>query len=82
MKALECNPCPCLPKRAHCNTTYNIIAQNAKIWHLPSYHHFKAVRVSDLILGLWAHQAFCFTIPTFEAIDILLSEVGIVKPEV
>jgi len=32
-----------------------------------SYHHFKAVRASGYILGLWAHQAFCFTNPMFEA---------------
>ena len=35
-------------------------AQNAKFWHFSSYHHFKAVRASDFILGLEAHQAFCF----------------------
>jgi len=39
------------------------------------YHHFKEARASDFILGLWAHQAFCFTNPTFEAVDSLLSEV-------
>ena len=39
-----------------------------------SYHRFKAVRASDFILGLWAHQAFCFTNPTFKAVDSLLSE--------
>ena len=38
-------------------------AQNAKFWHFSSYHHFKAVRVCDVIFDLWAHQAFCFTIP-------------------
>ena len=31
--------------------------QNAKFWHFSSYHHFKAVRASDFILGLGAHQA-------------------------
>ena len=30
------------------------IAQNAKFWHFSSYHHFKAVRVSDFILHPWA----------------------------
>jgi len=49
-------------------------AQNAKFWHFSSYHRFKAVRASDFILGLEAHQAFCFTNPTFEAVDSLLSE--------
>jgi len=51
------------------------IAQNAKFHHFSSYHHFKAVRTSDFILGLWVHQAFCFTDPMFEAVDSLLSEV-------
>ena len=46
--------------------------KNAKFWHFSSYHHFKAVRASDFILGLGAHQAFCFTNPTFEAVDSLL----------
>jgi len=50
-------------------------AQNAKFWHFSSYHHFKPVRASDFILGLGAHPAFCFTNPTFEAVDSLLSEV-------
>jgi len=53
-----------------------------KFWHFSSYHHFKAVRASDLILGLWAHQAFCFTNPMFEAADSLLSELVAIKPEV
>jgi len=58
-------------------------AQNAKFWNFSSYHHFKAVRASDFILGSWAHQAFCFTNPTFEAVDSLLSEAVAVavKPE-
>jgi len=56
--------------------------QNAEFWHFSSYHHFKAVRASDFIPGLWAHQAFCFTNPMFEAVDSLLSEVVAVKPEV
>ena len=38
--------------------------------------------LSNFILGLWAHRAFCFTNPTFEAVDGLLSEVVVVKPEV
>ena len=42
---------------------------------LSSYHHFKAERACDYILGLWVHQAFCFTNPMFEAVDSLLSEV-------
>ena len=54
-------------------------AQNAKFWHFPSYYHFKAVRASDFILGLGTHQAFCFTNPTFEAVDSLLSEVVAIK---
>jgi len=49
---------------------------------LSSYHHFKAVRDSDFILGSWAHQAFYFTNPMFKAVDCLLSEVVAVKPEV
>ena len=49
--------------------------QNAKFWPFLSYHYFKEARASDFILGLWAHQAFCFTNPTFEAVDSLLSEV-------
>ena len=57
-------------------------AQNAKFWHFSSYHHFKAVRASDFLLGLWADQTFCFTYPTFEAVDSLLSEVVAIKPEV
>jgi len=57
-------------------------AQNAKFWHFSSYHQFKAVRASDFILGLGAHQAFCFTNPTFEAVDSLLSEVVVVKLKV
>jgi len=56
-------------------------AQNAKFWLFSSYHHFKAVRAPDFILGLEAHQAFCFTNPTFEAVDSLLSEVVAVKPK-
>jgi len=56
--------------------------QNTKYWHFSSYHHFKTVRVSDFILGLWAHQAFYFTNPRFEAVDSLLSEVVVIKPEV
>jgi len=40
------------------------------------------VRASDFILGLGAHQAFCFTNPMFEAVDSLLSEAGAVKPKV
>jgi len=40
------------------------------------------VRASDFILGLEAHQAFCFTNPTFEAVDSLLSEAVAVKPKV
>ena len=58
------------------------LRSNAKFWHYSSYHHFKAVRVSDFILGLWAHQAFCFTNPMFKAVDSLLSEVAAVKLEV
>jgi len=42
----------------------------------------KAMRTSDFILGLWAHQAFCFTTPMFEAIDSFLSEVVAFNPEV
>jgi len=57
-------------------------AQNAKFLHFSSYHHFKAVRASDFILGLGAYQAFCFTNSTFEAVDSLLSEVMAVKPKV
>jgi len=38
--------------------------QNTKFWHVSSYHHFKAVRVSDFILDFWSHWAFCFTNPT------------------
>ena len=57
-------------------------AQNAKFWHFSSYHHFKAVKASDFILGSGAHQAFCFTNPTFEAVDSLLSEVVAVKLKV
>jgi len=53
--------------------------QNAKFWHFSRYHHFKAVRASNFILGLWAHQAFCFV---FEGVDSFLSEVVTVKPEV
>jgi len=56
--------------------------QNAKFWHFSSYHHFKAVRASDFILGLWPHQAFYLTNPMFEAVDSLLSEVVAAKPEV
>jgi len=56
--------------------------QNAKFWYFSSYHHLKAVMASDYILGLGAHQAFCFTNPTFEAVDNLLSEVVAVKPKV
>ena len=33
------------------------------------------MRASDFIPGLLVHQAFCFTNPTFEAVDSLLSEV-------
>jgi len=54
--------------------------QNTKFWYFSGYHHFKAVRVSDFILGLGAHQVFCFTNPTLEAVDSLLSEVVAVKP--
>jgi len=57
-------------------------AQNAKFWHFSSYHHFKAVKASDFILGLGAHQAFCLTNPMFEDVDSLLSEVVAVKPKV
>jgi len=57
-------------------------AHNAKFWHFSSYHHFKAVRASDFILGLGGHQALCFTNPMFEAVDSLLSEVVTVKPKV
>jgi len=56
--------------------------KRAKFWHFSSYHHFKAVRASDFILGLEAYQAFCFTNPTFEAVDSLLSEAVAVKPKV
>jgi len=56
--------------------------QNAKFWHFSSYHHLKAMRASDFILGLGAHQALCFTNPTFEAVDSLLSEVVAVKLKV
>jgi len=31
------------------------------------------------IPDLWAHQAFCFTNPTFEAVDSLLPEVMAIK---
>jgi len=58
------------------------LCKNAKFWHFSSYYHFKAVRASDFIPGLGAHQAFCFTNPTFEAVDSLLSEAVAVKPEV
>ena len=57
-------------------------AQNTKFWHFSSNHHFKAVRASDFILGLLAHQAFYFTNPMFEAVHSLLSEVVAIKPEV
>jgi len=53
--------------------------QNAKFWHFSSHHHFKGVRAFDFILDLWAHQAFCFTNPTFETVDSL-SEVVAIKP--
>jgi len=53
-----------------------------QIWHTSSYHHFKAVKASGFIPGVWAHQAFCFTNPTFEAVDSLLSEIVTVEPEV
>jgi len=60
--------------------------QNAKFWHFSSYmymyNHSKAVRASDFILGLWANQTFCFTNPTFETVDSLLSEAVAIKPEV
>jgi len=56
--------------------------KNAKFWHFSSYHHLKAVQASDFIFGLWAHQAFSSTIPMFEAVDNLLSEVVAVKLEV
>jgi len=56
-------------------------AQNANFWPFSSYHHFKAARASDFILGLLAHQAFCFTNPVFVAVDSLLSEVVADKPE-
>jgi len=56
-------------------------AQNAKYWHFQAIHHFKAVRACDCILGLWVHQAFCFTNPMFEAVDSLLSEVVADKAE-
>jgi len=55
--------------------------QNAKFWPFLSYHYFKEARASDFILGLWAHQAFCFTNPMFEAVYSLLSEVVADKPE-
>jgi len=42
---------------------------------------FQSKRASDFILGLWAHQAFCFTNPIFEAVASHLSEVVAVKPE-
>jgi len=38
-------------------------ALNAKFWHFSSYHHSKAVSAYDVMFDLWAHQAFCFTIP-------------------
>ena len=41
---------------------------------------FKAVRASDFNLGLWTHQDFYFTNPTFYAVDSLLSEVVAVQP--
>ena len=47
-----------------------------------TFHHFKAVKASDFLLGLWAHQAFCFTNPTFEAVYSLLSDMVAIKPEV
>jgi len=47
-----------------------------------TFQAIKAVRASDFILGLGAHQVFCFTNPTFEAVDSLLPEVVTVKPEV
>jgi len=50
------NICEQIEKRGH-------FAQNAKFWQFSSYHHFKAVRASDFILGLGTHQAFCFTNP-------------------
>jgi len=58
------------------------VAHKAKFWHFSSYHHFKTVRDYDFILGLGAHQDFCFTNLTFEAVDSLLSEVVAVKPKV
>jgi len=57
-------------------------AQNAKFWYFSSYNPLNAMRASDFILGLRAHQAFCFTNPTFEAVGSLLSEVVAIKPEV
>jgi len=65
----------------HISNIQNVsgFSQNTKF---SSYNHFKAVRTSDFILGLWAHQAFYFTDPPFEAVDSLLSEVVDVKPEV
>jgi len=53
--------------------------KGAIFWHFSSTHHFKAVRAS---LGLWAHQAFCFTNPTFQAVYSLLSDMVAIKPEV
>jgi len=58
------------------------LVQNAEFWHFSSYHLFKAVRASDFILSLEAHQAFCFINPTFEAVYSLLSEAVAVKPKV
>ena len=78
------------PVQLHVHVYTNVIgseeggnfAQNAKYWAFASYHHSKAVRDSDFIPGLWAHQPLCFTNPTFEAIDSLLPEVVAIKPEV
>ena len=43
---------------------------------------FWPCRTSSGFTFVGAHQAFCFTNPTFEAVDSFLSEVVAVKPEV
>jgi len=42
--SINCQYCTLLKKRGN-------FAQNAKFWHFSSYHHFKALRASDFILG-------------------------------
>jgi len=71
-----------IPVLNHSHTISALVTD--KFWHFSSYHHSKAWRASDFIPGLWAHWAFCFTNPTFEAVGTcsFLSEAVAVKPEV